>query len=438
MEVIGETRMSINVESCAAQNSYPSTSLVEASEIAADIPAVPDEDGSERTCESRPADAWHGFFSALLKLKSSSHTCSTASSTATPDAPLSEVGSSHGGFSPRRWADEEIEADTGPGVNPYRAASISKHVGKAVAATQDEGEEEMEPIEEPGAPSPSKRSRRGNRRRRTRGKARVATNGANAGISDLEGCAPIEEEVTSGSLEMRKSSQRDVVVLSDLCLGLDSPAIIGVCPSPSKLSAQAEFSGSPCHARAGSGRVQSTRLKGVIDTCAAASDASARDPASSHMQLSSPDVHWADQASPCRNSATPLGVLSPSSCQGFATFPGFDSHTPGSTAWSMQTRLQDLAPSPIKVGTAAHLNTESPYSAMLSSPCRGWSAPAGGIVSTSPMSAVGPSSPAGATFAGAGSRSADTLRSWLYASGLPSTSDLVAQLQAAAPEVYED
>lgn len=304
------------------------------------------------------------------------------------------------------------------------------------------------------ASSPSGRSRRARRRRRTRG-ARGAA-GANVGYADFEGFGPIDEESSQSGVVSRHCSGRDVVVLSDLCLGLDSPAMIGGCPSPSKLpSTQADFPGSPCRARPGPGGIMSTSLTNNVATMGAC-DASARVPSSSPLHMASPEgassplllssleVAWAAPASPCRTRTSPFGIVSTSPYAGPAAFTGEASarsplasgpQSPCRVAQQAQSRLQELAEMNPPAQNSA---TEGSYSAVLSSPCRARAAPTGGIVSTSPLMVQGPSSPAGVAVAGAGSRSADTLRSWLHASGLPCAADVVAQLQAAAPESYED
>mmetsp|Transcript_44597 Transcript_44597/g.83758 ORF Transcript_44597/g.83758 Transcript_44597/m.83758 type:complete len:433 (-) Transcript_44597:81-1379(-) len=403
---------------------------------------------SEAGTENRSADAWFGFCSALVNLKSSSLSSSTTSSTATTEASLSEVGSSHGGLSPRPAAvDGEAEASASAPSDASRTTSS----GKSGSAAEAKAVQEGEPAEFEPPSSPSGRSRRARRRRRTRGGGRGGV--ANHGIADAEGFGPIDEEFSQGGSPSRHRSARDVVVLSDLCLGLESPGMSGGCPSPSKLPsapAQADLPGSPCRARPGPGGIMSTSLTSPLATMTAvASDASARVPAApSPLLLASSEVAWTNPSSPCRTRASPFGIVSTSPCTGPATFTGEAStrsllgvgaQSPCSATQPAQSRLQELAPSTMEMTPpASNSTTEGSYSTMLSSPCRARAAPTGGIVSTLPVIGQGPSSPAGMAAAGAGSRSADTLRSWLHASGLPSAADVVAQLQAAVPESYED
>lgn len=330
---------------------------------------------------------------------------------------------------------------------PSEASRGTNH-GKSSSAAETKVTQEGETAELELPSSPSGRTRRARRRRRTRGSGRGLA--GNIGIAETEGFGPIDEEFSHGVSPSRQRSDRDVVVLSDLCLGLDSPSISGGWPSPSKLpsmQAQADLPGSPCRARPGPGGIMSTSLTSHLATMTRASDASARVPAApSPLLLASNEVAWTNPSSPCRTRASPFGIVSTSPCMDRATLTGeastrsalgIGSQSPGSATKPAQSRLQELAPSSLEMSSpASNSATEGSYGTMVSSPCRARAAPTGGIVSTLPV--IGPSSPAGVAANGAGSRSADTLRSWLHASGLPSAADVVAQLQAAAPESYED
>lgn len=448
---VSDSNASMTLGICAAQDSRPCSSQSSRSDATEKICIAQAGDGaSEASSENRSADAWFGFYAALMSLKPSS---SSTSSTTTTEASLSEVGSSHGGQSPRppvAWADVEVETVVpATSADATRAPNLSKAaVNLEVSTVQEDEPAQSETSLEPGLASPSGRSRRARRRRRTRGGGR---GGGSMGMAGLEGFGPIDEEYALGAGVGRSRPGRDVVVLSDLCLGLDSPAMSGGCPSPSKLpSTQADFPGSPCRANSGPAGIMSTSLCNAVATMTATSptDASARVPAPSPLLLSSPEVAWATPASPCRTRASPLGIVSTSPYTGPTTFAGEAStrspprcgaqHLGTASSQPAQSRLRAVAPNGIETTAATNAATDGSYSAMLSSPCRTRAAPTGGIVSTSPLMSQGPSSPDGAVTAGAGSRSADTLRSWLHASGLPSAADVMAQLQAAAPESYED
>lgn len=459
----GAARDSCELNRCDAADKMAALSLVQGAA------------GNEGCCASKSADAWQSFIAALIKMKSSSHGSSAASSTATPDAALSEVGSSHGGLSPRRcWADEEVDETP--------AGELGTLALEEVTTSQEDQEDQevndddyvgVDNCIESEQSSPKKRSRRGNRRgprrRRTRG-GRAAASGATAGNADTECFDAVNEEVHVGSgagrpcseramhERDRPCSERDVVVVGDLLLGLDAPATTGLdatattagCQSPAQPSgAQAD---SPLRAEPA----------GILST-------PPRAPELSPLLLDSQEVAWTTPMVPHQPYSSPLASVSPS--PSFYTSPpgmGSQSGCTGNAQACLGTGIiacttplfytgdatlvgQPSAGMPVGVcmqspglvhnaGQAApftNLAYEASHRAMLSSPCRAWEAPTGGIVSTLPMVSTGPYSPAGA-IAGAGSPSADILRSWLHASGLPSTADLVAQLQAAAPDVYED
>lgn len=308
---------------------------------------------------NKSADAWQGFYTALMSLKSCSHPSCGTPSTAMTEASLSEIGSSHGGVSPRKLSfDIEMEDDM---------SDIDVSDGDLI-------EEGCELV----LSADSKRARRrGNRRRRTRGGRRSAARRAK--LRAAAACDTIDEELATTGVAA--NAPRDVVLLSDL--GFDSPSMTGVCPAESRMPAiPAVSQGTPYYSKV------------VAHANAAAgpnigSDASARIPTPT-------STSYASQEATC------------------------------ATSWVQGTPYLHMPP----YGSCAVLCI---------SPCHSCAAPVGGIVSTSPMAAqIGTRSTETVTMAGAGSPSADILRSWLHASGLPPAADIAAQLQAAAPEFYED
>mmetsp|Transcript_68797 Transcript_68797/g.119469 ORF Transcript_68797/g.119469 Transcript_68797/m.119469 type:complete len:388 (+) Transcript_68797:77-1240(+) len=365
---------------------------------------------SASSSKNKSADAWHGLYVALMSLKSCSHPSASTSSTATTEASLSEVGSSHGGSSPRKpWGDYEQEEDASD-VDPTEVD------GEFVNA------------------STSKRTRRRAHRRRNRGGRRSAARRAKVtALAELQGCDTIEEEFALCNVAPSPLASRDVVLLSDLHLGL------GSATDQQKVSAAADFPGSPCRSRAGPQANSSP--SNIFGIKATGTDASARVPVPLSMPIAS-----SEPTSPCRLlCASPITDMCASPSAGFSTFRGEASirtgsaHLPSSAAWPIElTPTKHSAPNAVPVTPTKHLAPDRATAALPGPPCHAWAASAGGIVSTSPMAAPGPCSPSNTAFGGAGSQSADKLRSWLQASGLPSAADIMAQLQAAAPDFYED
>mmetsp|Transcript_157878 Transcript_157878/g.274069 ORF Transcript_157878/g.274069 Transcript_157878/m.274069 type:complete len:363 (-) Transcript_157878:81-1169(-) len=334
-------------------------------------------DGMASSSTTKSADAWQGFYTALMSLKSCSHPSCGTPSTAMTEASLSEIGSSHGSSSPRKFGgDIEMEDDA-----------------------SDTDMSDMDPAEEDSdlVPSPSsKRGRRRNRRRRTRGGRRSAARRAR--LRDAAACDTIDEELAPASGVASLPSSRDVVLLSDL--GLLSPSVTGGCAAESKMPAMpADSRGAPCYSTVGA---HANTNAGPGHPASTGSDASARIPAPQSMSNASQEAVFPA----CCGIPRPQANI----CAGL------------SSTWIP--------------GTPAAPN--GPCAILLISPCHAWSAPAGSIVSTSPMTTAQGGPAPNVAMAGAGSRSADTFRSWLQASGLPPAADIVAQLQAAAPEFYED
>mmetsp|Transcript_150545 Transcript_150545/g.273939 ORF Transcript_150545/g.273939 Transcript_150545/m.273939 type:complete len:455 (-) Transcript_150545:155-1519(-) len=426
-------------------------------------------DGMASSSTTKSADAWQGFYTALMSLKSCSHPSCGTPSTAMTEASLSEIGSSHGSSSPRKFGgDIEMEDDA-----------------------SDTDMSDMDPAEEDSdlVPSPSsKRGRRRNRRRRTRGGRRSAARRARLRAAHSMGCDKIDEEPASDTAFASLPS-RDVVLLSDL--GFESPHVTGGCQAQSKMPITIDSPGPSCSSKTAPDvfctSARPCNSAGVDTGGETTYDASARVPAPTSLLTTSPQA----MTSPCCVRAQ------------------FSAHT-GSATWPVEPSLQQHAPNLMSAtpttqerpngGTQLLPNGSCAF--FFVSPCHAWAASSGGLVTTSPMTAPGgPYSvaPAGGTastppmmapagpcaaapagsvvspspttapggpcsmppaggimstspttapgglcssasvaVAGAGSRSADILRSWLQASGLPPAADIVAQLQAAAPEFYED
>jgi hypothetical protein len=208
---------------------------------------------------------------------------------------------------------------------------------------------------------------------------------------------------------------------------------------------------SPCH------QVQSPGLRGLMSTRPGGAhlgvDASSRmpsgympsmpagmvSPVAAHVQQlydygvpMSPvnGATWATAghppASPCMTRAGPSGIVS-TSPQGQLPV--------GTTAQSGEASSRRPSLQLLEVGSPCHthaggiistspFNTGTPVNAVMSqSPS--WPGPQCAVAEAH---AVDP----------AGSPAADALRSWLAASGLPPCGDLAWQLQAVAPETYED
>lgn len=422
------------------------------------------DDGSHgATLTDRKSEvSWLGLCQGLSKAPQPQ----LASSTATPS--LSEVSSSHGGLTPRgqepsavlenpghlfsshraspaRWADEtespspqkrwadEAEAETNAHCPRFAVTGLNFD-------EQDEADEGFE--QGSGTPAtPNKRSRRTNRRRRARAeKAAVVAQGCNfpgsgsPGVhKDVRG-SPVANRTAGGHAGIRNS----VTVGDLLCM-------------------------SPCQARSG------------------------RSPQS--VGASGEEVGWFMPVTPSRAQLGPSGIMSTSPCggssQGHLAFgyeassgyigggqspTAYNQHyfgvplNDGATAWGPSTPSRALAGHSGIVSTSPSISVEasartvpplpvgpvSNSATPLSSPCHALVGQ--GIISTSPASSP---HTANATSASgglvgqlmgnevfsvdpAGSPSADALRSWLHASGLPSCADLTYQLQAYVPEAYED
>mmetsp|Transcript_30361 Transcript_30361/g.49487 ORF Transcript_30361/g.49487 Transcript_30361/m.49487 type:complete len:453 (-) Transcript_30361:64-1422(-) len=429
----------------------------------------------EAISKNKRADAWQGFYTALMSLKSCSTSSCGTPSTAVTEASWSEIGSSHGSSSPRKLrGDTELEDED---VSDMDASDMD---ASDIDAIDEEDSELMQD-------SPSKRTRRRpNRRRRTRGGRRSAARRARL-RAEAAACATIDEELTAErSCPCSSPSSRDVVLLSDL--GFVSPTVYGGCLAQSKMpNTPADYQGNLCNSKFGTPARTSTGPCNAVGTLSTGADASARVPAPTSMPTAVPGSVWSDQTIQCSTTpASPHPNAGARPCAVVASMIRESSVQPGSAclpsgaAWPMplEPRSPQQAPNLIQVAAPTNLAPNGSCAVLLIPPCHAWlspaggmvstssvtapagsmvsispmtvpaggmmstspmTAPAGGMMSTSPMTAPGQCSSSGGTsMACAGSRSADALRSWLQASGFPPAADIVAQLQAAAPDFYED
>lgn len=429
---------------------------------------------SGASSKNKRADAWQGFYTALMSLKSCpSSSCGTPS-TALTEASLSEIGSSHGSSSPRKLCrDTELDED---------ASDMDMDASDMEASEIDEIAEDSEFTQ---SLSSHCTRRRPNRRRRARGgrrsAARRARRRAEAAMCDL-----IDEELTAGGrCPESLPSSREVVLLSDL--GFESGVVLGGCPAQSKVpNTPTKYQGPPYNSEFETPAQTSTHPCSFVDTISASGDASARAFVPTCMSTAAPGTVRCDPTSQCTIPANPDRDACASPCASRAHLIREGPAQPGSaclpsgTAWAMPLELRSpqQAPNLIPFASPQDVTIHGSCVLLLTSPCHAWPAPAASTVSTSPMAAmagailsdlpvaaaslgsVASTSPmtapvhtvsmspmptsgqcsavGSASMVGADSRAADTLRSWLQASGLPPAADIVAQLQAAAPDFYED
>lgn len=195
---------------------------------------------------------------------------------------------------------------------------------------------------------------------------------------------------------------------------------------------------SPCHGHAGATALMSTRPC-VAGTSQRACEASARVPPDRLMEMVGPS-----------SSATvgPATFIGSRPCANSVAIGHDDSgQGPLATGMSSPVKASSGRPLPPQLPAGA---TTAPWSVVASenqwpvpaspSRVRGAGVPACGIVSTSPPSPAGAAASAwcASPWSPAGTPTADALRSLLRGTGLPSNADLAAQLQAAAPQTYED
>jgi len=249
--------------------------------------------------------------------------------------------------------------------------------------------------------SPTRGPRRSRRRRRRHGKS-----GHNVGDADADG----DEAAWGAETPGMEAQTRTVVTLHDLGFSVGSAPT--ACSTPKKMSsgARLESSSTPV----------ASRPSPLITSFAA-------------------EASWCGRAcpiSPCHARSGPQGIVSTSPVP-FSTVS-----TPvGAEVASARHPTAEWPASPTAVRTPTR---SSPLAGPLARPLSSC------IMSTSPVPLHASGSGAGSCCVGvwsagdapcrspAGSATADALRSWLHASGLPSCADLQAQLQAVAPVSYED
>jgi len=421
------------------------------------------DDGSEATgIDSKSTVSWSGLCRGLSKAAPPQ----LASSTATPS--LSEVSSSHGGLTPRqepsvvpehpghlfsthraspaRWADEEESLSPQKRWADEAEAETNAHCPRFAVTgldfdDQDEPDEEFE--QGSGNPAtPNKRSRRTNRRRRARAeKAAVVAQGCyfagngSPGVHKEARGSPVANRTPGGHGGIRNS----VTVGDLLCM---SPCQARSGRSPQSVGASAEEVGwfmpvTPSRAQVGPSGIMSTSPCGGTSQghLAFAYDASSGYMGGGHSPTAYNQHYF---GVPLNDGASAWGPSTPS--RALAGHSGIVSTSPSFGVEASARTVPPLPVGPVSNGTTP-----------LSSPCHALVGQ--GIISTSPASSPHTANATLVASGGlvgqlmgsevfsvdpAGSPSADALRSWLHASGLPSCADLTYQLQAYVPEAYED
>jgi hypothetical protein len=400
------------------------------------------------------AAAWVGLCTALTQAAHQS------SPTATPvsDPSLSEASSSHGGLSPRAADASEHSSDVrSQAVLPVRWADepeAETEFFPCGLATQDLCEHDECADPQGSDPiTPSKRSRRSNRRRRNR-----------ADKTDAGGAA--ESHRTDHSTQGTRSGLRNSVTVGDLLgvsAGLNQASLVR-SPPPKNGRPSLDLMGndetawfvpaSPCHVQSGPKGIMSTSPYGGRAhlgplAFAAEQEASSRapsgyvpgmrSPASAHMpqpydygvRYPSPGLPdgamWVGtgQTSPCMARAGPSVIVSTSPTVGAQAQAGeASSRRPPQQLFEVRSPCQSHAVASGAIITTS-LTSTSPVSNSAAGNTLTW---ANAHSTSAEARAVDP----------AGSPTADALRSWLQASGLPPCTDLAWQLKASEPETYED
>lgn len=383
--------------------------------------------------------AWLALSTALTKATGNAQS-STATSLSDPS--LSEVSSSHGGISPRESSQAIDAAPENSKDFAFRPAVAMRWADELEAENEDDflhfcpdGTKpsfEQEEIEGTDAVTPSKRSRRSNRRRRARAEKGAAMeiheSTASRGPSSAKTGRGLRDSVTVGDLFGHDSTASQAPLMRTPQRREQTDEMTWYMPmSPCQVqsSSMGVVSTSPCGGKAFHGEASMRIASGYphhpVGMLAAHSPCL---PQAFAPQVHSPYAETVPR-SPCNTRAGPNGIVSTS----------------------------PLTP----IGAQANEASSRPQPPLLdlSSPCHSMSAVSGGIISTappshcqlgtlpacsSPTSWPGPQSTSTEvrTLEPAGSPTADALRSWLHASGLPSCADLAWQLQAVAPETYED
>jgi len=343
--------------------------------------------------DTKLTDAWLGFYVALTNTPFAGSAATTEAATETS---LSEWASSHGGSSPRRAADGETEE-----------SPVFNEAGPCDEATEEE--------------TPTKRPSKSHRRRRTRGKGKknaAAARAAEAALQDEgKACHTLEEEGTR----------------------LD--AAVGVAPS------------TPSVAACGHNRL------GAIMSTSPSSGAPSQVTAPWPFQGPRMNEHCGravlpiDTRSPSKPCAGPMGIVStmPNAGQTPKHREASD-RTPPRIRPGFGSPLAQIMPgTPTSFGfgtptnqaicsTGGHMAYQGGH-LLVASPVHDQAGNA--FFMTSPDYSVPPPTPANTPMAAGypqdqGARnSVDAWRSWLAGSPMSGV-DLIKQLEAAAPETYED
>lgn len=348
--------------------------------------------------ETKLTDAWLGFYVALTK--NSNLSSSAATTEVATEGSLSEVASSHGGLSPRRVADGEIA-----GTACQEDCSINA-CGKPSEGFEDILEEQ----------TPTKRSRRSHRRRRTRGKGKKnAAQNSEANVDD--------DCVVGRSAPMTPMSPLANPVSSS-CFRDAYGGVMSTSPKstmteqPSQWPFQGRRLGDHCPAavlRADPLLMSPAKLSAAPTGIIGTSPDASRTP--THCEAS---ARTPQRISFCNS---PVAQMMPTTPVGFGTPTGNICHTKTGTPVVFGTSPGRIV---FTGGHAAYQGTH-----VVASPA---------AIQVSPsFASAAPAAPTGVPPTHQLAQSAaDPLQSWLTGGLTSCGEDLAKKLQAAAPETYED
>lgn len=364
------------------------------------------------------------------------------------EASMSDLASSHGGSTPRR-----AEAAAPLALPQVRARWSDLSDGLVTSdALEEDDFEDVSSVASPTS-SPKKNSRRTTRRRRKReieSKLAEACDNAQLPAGD------VAQATAASHMPVAHGGSRHVVTFGDIGMqgsvtSEEAAMVAGGLISPSRMRAGGtatapdfamyrpslrwEVPGSPCHAQAGAAALMSTRptLAGIAPN---ACEASARVP--------NPERCLDVAGSTTCTTVGPATFLGSKACANSGAVAQ-DASSRSPIAIGMVSPVKASRPQLPTGAMAAHWPSAMPENPWLSpaSPSRprGVAGPACGIVSTSPLSPAGAGhAHLASPWSSAGTPTADALRSLLRGAGggITSNAELAAQLQAAAPDTYED
>lgn len=394
-----------------------------------DSGAMPDENVCRKLfSDVEPTELWRGVCQAFTKPGSQTLAplgCfSEATATPHTEPSLSEVSSSHGNNSPRIV---ELVVETVEPEKPCRSSPL-RWADEPIEVNEDDFCEDFSAAPEPASPSKKKK----NRKKKSNGeKAAAPRTGYLLGTPSPSSKSDMHQGM------MRSPTGGDASLRSSVTVG--------------------DLFGSPCPAQA-----QGTP-----------------------GQMAQNETTWFVPVSPCQVQPAAMGITSTSPCATTMNFcyDGFNGYMAAQSSsacmqpyyaapvsdmnngWMMNSPVAAVPSPTTSYGSQAGVFSTSPGTQMVTSAPLpvGLVAPSTPVAS-SPYSTAAPPSNLFSTSPGtpqvascvlpprieqqqqgeaylmepAGNPNTDALRSWLQTSGLPSYADLASQLQAAAPEVYED